>query len=239
MTTIAEGRLYAKVDRVDPAVIAAARKVATANLADAMHGLGVVQGLHPVGNRFGRIVGPAVTADVSPGDGSYSRIAMDLCQPGDVLVINAHGCSERAVLGGSVCIAARARGLAGIVVDGAVRDIGEIESVGLDVLARAVTPRSGTTESGWGEVNVPVAIGGVAVLPGDLVVADIEGCVVLPRRDAQNVLLHVKDVEEEKGRPEEIAERMSRNGAVIPGLSRAEEMLRHRLISRTEQSYAH
>jgi 4-hydroxy-4-methyl-2-oxoglutarate aldolase len=238
MTTIAEGRVYEKVDRVESAVTAAARKVATANLADAMHGLGVAQGLSPVGGLFGRIVGPAVTADVSPGDGSYSRIALALCQPGDVLVINAHGCTERAVLGGSVCIAARARGLAGIVVDGAVRDIGEIESVGLDVLARAVTPRSGTTESGWGEVNVPVAIGGVAVLPGDLVVADIEGCVIIPRRDAENVLRRVKDVEAEKGRPEEIAERMSRNGIVIPGLSRAEEMLQRRNVSRTEESYS-
>jgi 4-hydroxy-4-methyl-2-oxoglutarate aldolase len=238
MTTIAQGRLYAKVDRVESAVIAAARKVATANLADAMHGLGVVQGLRPVGSRFGRIVGPAVTADVTPGDGSYSRTALALCQPGDVLVINAHGCAERAVLGGSVCIAARARGLAGIVVDGSVRDIAEIETIGLDVLARAVTPRSGTTESGWGEVNVPVAIGGVAVLPGDLVVADIEGCVVIPRRDAENVLLQVKDVEVEKGRPEDIAERMSRNGIAIPGLSRTEEIQRRRQVSRTEQSYS-
>ncbi len=228
MITIAQGRIHTVVERIGPGDLEAVRGIAVANLADAMHGLGVVQGLQPVGKSFRRIVGQAVTADVSPGDGSYSRLALDLCEPDDVLVINAHGCTERAVLGGSVCIAARARRLSGIVVDGAVRDITEIENINLPVLSRAVCPRSGTTEAGWGEVNVPVAIGGVAVMPGDVLVADIEGCVVIPRRDLTSVLRYVVDVEAEKGRPEDLEQRAARNGTTVPGLQRAKDVLRTR-----------
>jgi 4-hydroxy-4-methyl-2-oxoglutarate aldolase len=237
MTTIAQGRIHAVAERVDPAELEAVRAIAVANLADAMHGLGVVSGLSPVGRQFRRIVGQVVTADVSPGDGSYSRLALEMCAPGDVLVINAHGCVDRAVLGGSVCLGARARGLAGIVVDGAVRDIGEIESIEFSVLSRAVTPRSGTTESGWGEVNVPVAIGGVAVMPGDVLVADIEGCVVIPRRDLAGVLRYVRDVEDEKGRPEDIEIRAERNGAAVPGLGRAKEILRARGVTPLQEPF--
>jgi regulator of RNase E activity RraA len=115
------------------------------------------------------------------------RAAIDLAQPGDVIVVNAHGDVTRAILGGFVAMHMVHRGVRGLVVDGAVRDITEFQELGLPVMARGITPRSGTTAGGWGEVNVPIACGGVVVHPGDAIIGDHEGIAVVPRRWAKLV----------------------------------------------------
>jgi regulator of RNase E activity RraA len=114
------------------------------------------------------------------------KVAMDLCQPGDVLVLAARGATQFAMFGGKLSIGLAKRGVAGLVIDGAVRDVADIKKAGLPTFARAVA--SGVPADGPGEVNVPVACGGVVVMPGDIVVADANGIVAVPPAHAEEIL---------------------------------------------------
>lgn len=175
-------RVFTQIHRPEPAALALLAHASSCEVADAMRGAGVVDSdIHATYSPMGRIFGPAITVDLSPGDGMMLRAAIDVAQAGDVIVANAHGVTSRAILGGTVGMHMVHRGIKGLVVDGAVRDVQEFRALGLPVMARAVTPRSGTSASGWGEVNVPVACGGAVVMPGDLVMGDEEGLVIVPR----------------------------------------------------------
>jgi RraA family protein len=175
-------RIFTEVRRPAEEDLRALSGAGTCDLSDVMRGAGVMDsGLHPVYAPMKRIFGTAITVDLTPGDGLLLRAAIDAARPGDVIVVNAHGETSRAVLGGVIAMHMVKRGVAGLVVDGAVRDVAEFRELDFPVHARAVTPRSGTTSSGWGEVNVPVACGGTVVFPGDVVVADEEGLAVVPR----------------------------------------------------------
>lgn len=133
-----------------------------------------------------RAAGPAVTCLNQPGDNLMLLAAMDLCRPGDVLVVANLAPARLGMVGEIIGSILRARGLAGLVVDGGVRDLRELRALGLPIWSRTVTA-SGTTKSGPGWVNVPVVAGGATVRPGDLVVADADGVVVVPAGAAADV----------------------------------------------------
>lgn len=176
-------RIYRRIRRPDAAAMRRLEQAGVGDVCDAMRGTGAMDAaIVATYSPMARIFGAAITVDLAPGDGMMLRAAVEVAQPGDVIVANAHGVTERAILGGSVGMHMVHRGVTGLVVDGAVRDVNEFQALGLPVMARAVTPRSGTTGAGYGEVNVPVACGGVVVHPGDLVIGDNEGLVVVPRR---------------------------------------------------------
>jgi 4-hydroxy-4-methyl-2-oxoglutarate aldolase len=143
--------------------------------------------IRPVWRGAPRIVGPAVTVTVPPGDFLMISEALTTVRPGDVLVIDARGDTLRAVWGEYFSGWAQGLGLAGVIIDGATRDVAEIEALGFPVFARGVTARK-PTMTGPGEVNVPVSCGGVCVVPGDIVVADPAGAIVLPLRHLDRVL---------------------------------------------------
>ena len=138
-----------------------------------------------------RIAGPAVTVRVPPGDFLLIPTAMKLSRPGDVLVIDGRGDTSRAVWGEYFSAWARGLGLQAVLIDGAARDAGAIEALGYPVFARATVAR-GPTMHGPGEVGVPVQCGGVPVAPGDLIVADREGAVAIPRAALDEVLAAVR-----------------------------------------------
>lgn len=138
-----------------------------------------------------RIAGPAVTVTVPPGDFLMIAEALTTVRPGDVLVIDARGDSLRAVWGEYFSAWAQGLGLAGVVIDGATRDVGAIGKLGFPVFTRGTTSRK-PTMTGPGEVNVPVSCGGVCVVPGDIVVADGEGVIVLPLRNLDGILASVR-----------------------------------------------
>ncbi len=176
-------RIYRTIERPDPADIARLAAAGPCELSDIARGAGTMDGaIRQLYSPMPIIAGPAITVDLTPGDGMMLRAAIDLAQPGDVIVVNAHGDVTRAILGGFVAMNMVQRGVQALIVDGAVRDITEFQELGLPVMARGITPRSGTTSSGWGEVNVPIACGGAVVHPGDAVIGDHEGLVVVPRR---------------------------------------------------------
>jgi RraA family protein len=130
------------------------------------------------GNR--RLVGTACTVRVYPGDNLMVHKALDVACPGDVVVVDARGSKENAVLGDTISMKAIHRAIGGFVVDGYVRDLTAIEELNFPVYARGAMP-IGPLHRGPGEINYPVCCGGVVVSPGDLIVADLSGVIVIPQ----------------------------------------------------------
>ncbi len=132
-------------------------------------------------------VGPACTVKVYPGDNLFVHKALDVVQPGDVLVVDAGGATTNAVLGDLIANKARARGVIGIIIDGLLRDLPGVQETGLPVYARGVTP-IGPLHRGPGELNFPISCGGIVVNPGDIIVADTVGVVVVRQDFAEEIL---------------------------------------------------
>lgn len=154
-------------------------RLSTSDLGDAMDRMGIVNSsIQPLwaGAHF---QGLAVTVWTRAGDNLFVHSALDLLEPGTVLVVNGEGDSTRALFGERMATKALRQGAVGVVIDGAVRDRDALEVLGLPVFARAVTP-AGPYKHGPGQLNVPVALGGVVVRPGDIVCGDGDGVVVVP-----------------------------------------------------------
>jgi 4-hydroxy-4-methyl-2-oxoglutarate aldolase len=134
--------------------------------------------IRPLANPSVSIAGCAVTVRVTPGDFRLIPWAVDTLAYGDVLVVDGGGHRDRAIWGDFVSARAQQVGCAGVVVDGACRDVAGIRRLGLPVFCRALTAR-GPTRDGGGAINVPVSCGGVVVTPGDIVVADEDGIVAV------------------------------------------------------------
>jgi regulator of RNase E activity RraA len=135
-----------------------------------------------------RLCGPVCTVQVFPGDNLMIHKVLDVARPNDIVVVDAHGVrGMNAVLGDIICTKAKHRGIAGFVIDGFVRDVPGIEPLDFPVFARGTTP-VGPLHRGPGEINFPISCGGVVVTPGDVMVADISGIVLIPRESAKDIL---------------------------------------------------
>jgi 4-hydroxy-4-methyl-2-oxoglutarate aldolase len=143
-------------------------------------------GIRPLWPGMPRVAGPAYTVRCAPGDNLMVHAAIYQAAPGDVIVVEA-GDVDYAVAGGNVCAVAQRRGVAGFVVDGVIRDVAEARERGFPVLARGVIPIPGAKDT-LGALGGPVRVGGVEVRPGDVVVGDEEGVVVVPVDRAAAVL---------------------------------------------------
>ena len=195
--------------------------VSSANLSDALHRSGVLEGLRPLFPGI-RMVGPALTVRTYPGDWAKPVEAIDLAQPGDVLVIDAGGVGP-AIWGELATNSALQRGLNGVVIDGAIRDSGDIANLGFPAFSRLVMPNAGEPK-GFGEIGVPIRVGGVKVESGDWVLGDDDGVVVLPRILAVEYANRSMDVLEKENRiREEIKE--GRTLAQVTDLLRWEKKL--------------
>ncbi|MFO1320495.1 MAG: RraA family protein [Burkholderiales bacterium] len=168
-------------------LVAALSEQASSHLTDSQSRARAIQGAIRALHRGGRLCGPALTVRTTPGDNLLVHKAVDLARPGDVIVVDAGGALDCAIIGDLVTSYARTRRVAGFVIDGAVRDMEEIAARDFPVYARGVTPR-GPSKEGPGEINVPVSIGGTVVHPGDIVVGDADGVVIVPIADAEVAL---------------------------------------------------
>lgn len=171
---------------IDPALIEQARGLAVSLLSDNMARVTGTSGLRPF-HRSGAMLGTAVTVRTRAGDNLAIHRAFDFCRPGDVLVIDGGGELSQALLGDLMASYAQRIGIAGLVVDGAIRDVAEIRSRDFPVYARGATHR-GPYKNGPGEVNVPVTIGGMVVHPGDLMAGDEDGVLAIAPADLEQVL---------------------------------------------------
>ncbi|MBO9580820.1 MAG: RraA family protein [Sphingobium sp.] len=155
------------------------RSLPVANISDVMNRMpaGGAQ-LRPL-HKGGLLIGPAVTVWTRPGDNLMLHKALDMAVPGDVVVVDGGGDVTNALIGELMIAHARQRGVAGIVINGAVRDFAAISSGDFPVYAVGITHR-GPYKDGPGSVNVPIAIGGMLINPGDLVVGDEDGVIAVP-----------------------------------------------------------
>ena len=178
------------------------RKVSTPNLSDAMQRHGALHDLHAhLKDATVKVVGPAVTVLTRDGDWAKPVEAIDRAGQGDVIVIDA-GSGTTAIWGELASWSAHGRGVAGVVIDGAVRDLDAILELGFPVFSRHVSPNAGEPK-GHGEIGVEVTVGGQRVRPGDWIVGDLSGLVVIPRERAVEIANRALDVLEHENRVRE------------------------------------
>jgi regulator of RNase E activity RraA len=197
-------RILPSPPRLPDDLLARFRGLASSNLADAM---GRFNFLDPaIRMRSGlRLCGLAVTVNARPADNLMVHKALAVATPGDIVVVSTGGNTNSAVFGELMCTTAVAAKLGGIVVDGAIRDVERITALGFPAFSKTVSPGA-CDKDGPGEINVPISCGGAAICPGDIVVGDDDGVVVVPAKDAADVLrLTTELVERETRRIAEIA----------------------------------
>ncbi|MES2183701.1 MAG: RraA family protein [Pseudomonadota bacterium] len=181
-------RINARVPGPAADIVAAFRELPAAAIGDAMSRNIGTYGLRQYHTRLDTVLcGPAVTVRVRPGDNLMIHKALMMVQPGDVLVIDGGADVTQALVGGLMRTTCVAKKIAGIVLDGAVRDLTEWAEDGMPIFARGHTHR-GPSKDGPGEINIPISCAGLVVLPGDLIVGDADGVVAIPAAEAAEVL---------------------------------------------------
>jgi len=178
-------------------MIAIFREVSAPNISDAMHRKGAMRGILPI-NLGIKIVGKAVTVQTFPGDWAKPVESIDMAGPGDVLVIY-NGSNSISPWGGLATLSCKMRGVEGAVIDGAVRDVDEIRALKYPIWASGITPNAGDPK-GMGEINSEITCGGQTVKPGDYIVADENGVVVIPKERAYEIARRAKEVEKMESR---------------------------------------
>lgn len=183
--------------QVNPAIIAQLRDIAVALISDSMQRNCGSLDLKPF-HKPAPLAGTAVTVKTRGGDNLAVLRAYDFCRPGDVMVIDAGGDVTNAIFGGIMSLGAQKLGLAGLIVDGAIRDVAEIGERTFPVYARGVSHR-GPYKDGPGAINVEVTVGGMVVRPGDIIVGDQDGLCAFSPAIAEDVIakaLKQRDAEE-------------------------------------------
>jgi regulator of RNase E activity RraA len=182
-------RIREEIQRVDPDVVAGFAAFDTPAISDLMNRLyTMVSAVHVLTNPDLPILGTACTVKCFPGDNLMVHKSLDIAKPGDVIVVDTSASRLTAVLGDLVSTKARHRGIAGFVVDGLIRDLPAIRALGdFPVFAHGATP-IGPLHRGPGEINYPISAGGIVVNPGDVIVGDLNGVVVVPSEIAPELL---------------------------------------------------
>jgi 3-hexulose-6-phosphate synthase/6-phospho-3-hexuloisomerase len=173
------------------------REVSTPNISDAMHRRGAMRNISPI-NPGSKIVGKAITVQTFEGDWAKPVEAIDLAGPENVIVIY-NGSGQISCWGGLATLSCKIKGVAGVVIDGAARDVDEIRDLGYPIFATSVTPNAGEPK-GMGEINAEITCAGQSVSPGDFIVADDSGVVVIPRERAYEIARRAKEVEKTESR---------------------------------------
>ncbi len=173
-------------------------KVSTCNISDAYHKKGVIFGLHPYIKHGARLVGRALTVQTCNGDWAKPVEAIDRAKPGDVIVIDVGG-APMAVWGELAANSAQMMGVRGVVIDGAIRDIDDIQDLDFPAFARTAVPCAGEAK-GYGGIGMEITVGGQRVRTGDWIIGDESGLIVVPKEEAVEVANRALDVHEHETR---------------------------------------
>lgn len=196
-------RILPRARAVSPDTVARFRGLPVANVSDCMARLtaggAALRPMHDTSGPGAVLAGPALTVRARPGDNLMVHKAIGLAAPGDVIVVDAGGDLSNAIIGELMLVQMVKRGLAGIVINGAIRDSAAIRAQAFPVFAAGVTHR-GPYKDGPGEINVPVSLGGMVIEPGDLVLGDDDGllCVPYDHADAVHAATAAKHAAEER-----------------------------------------
>ena len=181
-------RVCPRTKAVDVALARKFQSLPVANASDSMNRMSASgHRLRPFGHVAGTMAGPALTVKTRPGDNLLVHKALDMAEEGDVIVVDAGGDLTNAIIGELMIYIAQEKSVAGMVINGAIRDVDDIRACGLPVYAAGETHR-GPYKDGPGEVNVPIAIDGMVIHPGDLILGDADGLLCVPLDDAEAVL---------------------------------------------------
>lgn len=191
-------KIIRNFQRPDPTLVERFRGMPVANIDDCMNRIAAVDAaIKPIGYK-GQLLGTVFTVKVAQGDNLMFHAAMDLTKPGDVVVIDAGGFTERAIFGELMAAYCKSRGVRGIICDGAIRDYdGLAEMKDFQVYARSATP-NGPYKNGPGEINTPVVIGGRLVYPGDIIVGDQDGVLIISPAIAEQIAHATEEVEKKE-----------------------------------------
>lgn len=214
-------RVFLRMNRPDRRLVEALRGVPTGNICDAMDRFGAMDYPIQALDRTVHLCGPAVTVRTRPGDNLVLYKALEVAAPGDVLVITCHEYQTGSTLGDIVVKIAARKGIAGIICDGLCRDASGIRSTGLPVFVRGTSPSS-PFKDGPGEINGPISCGGVPVHPGDVVVGDEDGVVVIPARELERTVERLSLIRQKEAKMLQNVEA----GIIVPPELKAELQVR-------------
>ena len=181
-------RIFTKIDRADRELVEKFAGWPSSNINDMMNRLFCMrENIQRIGKHEKQLLGTAFTVKVPDGDNVFIHKALDLAEDGDVLVIDGNGCTSRSLMGEIMFTYAQNKGIRGIIVDGAIRDSDSLDELDIPVYAAAVTPQ-GPYKNGPGEIGAPVSCGGQVVFPGDILVGDADGVVVIHKEEAEKLV---------------------------------------------------
>ena len=210
--TVGFGYDDAEVVRPDPELLARLRGASSADVTDAQGRTGVMDiGIKPIAEDM-RLLGPAFTVDLPAGDNLMLYVALKLASPGDVLVVNTGGHLRNAIWGELMTHTAKALGLAGLVVDGCIRDTAANRGLGFPIFAKGSLPVA-CEKHGPGFVNRPISCGGVVVRPGDVIVGDLDGVVVVQK---ENLPMVAENLEKQAVKEAERLEEIRSGRQILP-----------------------
>lgn len=182
-------RIFQHINRAENSLIKRFTGIPSSNIGDVMNRLySMDSSIRPMGKTS--LLGSAFTVKVAAGDNLFIHRALDLAQPGDVLVIDGGASTKRSLMGEIMFTYAKQKKLAGIIVNGCIRDQASLKLLDFPVYAIGTTPQ-GPYKHGPGEINVPISCGGQAILPGDIVAGDRDGICVIRKDDASQIVEHV------------------------------------------------
>ena len=187
MPTSVGFRIFKNITRPDPGLVEKFKGIPTSNINDEMNRMyNSSAAISPL-NKVTSFAGPAFTVKAPIGDNLMFHKALDLAEPGDVIIVDGAGAMDRSLAGEIMMTFAELKGIAAVVVDGALRDFDALCKMSMPIYCKGITPQ-GPFKHGPGEINVPVCCGGVVVNPGDIIVGDPDGIVVIRPEDSEAVL---------------------------------------------------
>ena len=200
-------RVVTDIPRAEPALVERLSRCRSCDISDVLNRSGTMVGIRPVYLPIAPVAGRAVTVSIPAGGINVVKLGIEQARAGDVIVVSAQGETTYAMIGGNIALGMQARGIVGFVIDGAVRDVSELRELAFPTFARGIATAAADLGGPRGEVNVPIACGGVVVNPGDIVVADEDGIVVVPPSIAADVAAGVGELNAKHAQAREVLRR--------------------------------